>query len=94
MVDRTKEERDEDVAARGRAARVLLQDSVVIDLLRGMERSAVDSMVDAPVLDDDARRSAALIVKVLRDFRTQLEHIATEGQHAQLRIDNRRTIHD
>jgi hypothetical protein len=51
------------------------------------EQALADKMLTAPVLDDDARRSAAIELQILKKFRRHLADVAQRGERAKNKLE-------
>lgn len=80
---RSKEERAQDQIERGMAAARLIEDPVVLAYFDSERKRLVDEMIAAPIADDEARRSAALKLQALSDFRSNLTSTAAFGRKLQ-----------
>lgn len=80
---RTKEERTAHQIDRGLAAQRLIEDPVVIAYFDAEHARHVETMVNAPISDDDARRAAALKLQALKDLRSHLQTQASLGRKLQ-----------
>lgn len=64
-------------------AEYLLNHPLLTEILAGLEQEAVEHGVNAPVGDDQTRRTAMERVRVIRDLRQELQSLA-EGVAASL----------
>lgn len=55
------------------AAQQLLNNALLNEILDDMERSALETAVNAPVSDDEQRRVSTMEVRAIRSLRKQLE---------------------
>ena len=63
---------DESVRPRVRA---LMQDTLLNEILDGVEQRAIESMIAAAITDDELRARLAFQVRAIRDLRAQLKAI-------------------
>lgn len=62
-------------------ARALLADTTLMEVLDKIEARAIETILNAPLDEDEGRKSAAIKANAIRDIRRELTNIANESDN-------------